>query len=60
MSWIDQRYRCTKCGFEGTSDEWESKCIFWGSREEPPEWEAWCPDCGETWETTEEVDHDPS
>lgn len=56
---LDDRYRCTRCGFEGESGDWESKCIFHGSREEPPEYVAWCPDCGETWETTEEVEIGP-
>ena len=58
MGVYDERFRCTECGFEGHSDDWESKCVYYGSREEPPEWEAWCPDCGASWEFSEDINEE--
>ena len=50
-----ERYRC-KCGWEGTEDELNSRCTFWGTREEPPEYEAYCPDCGANWDNMVEAE----
>ena len=53
---IDPLYRCTRCGWVAPSGDWPSKCVFMGSREEPPEWEAWCDECGASWEESEEYE----
>ncbi|NIP34997.1 MAG: hypothetical protein GWN89_08920 [Thermoplasmata archaeon] len=55
--WITQRYRCTRCGFDAYADDWEIECVFAGSLEEPPEYEAFCPGCGESWEEAIEVEN---
>ena len=55
MAW--DRFRCTECGFEGHADDWPSQCVYY-SREDPPEWEAWCPDCGSSWEYSEDINDD--
>lgn len=52
---MNERYRCS-CGWEGSEDELDSKCTFWGTREEPPEYEANCPDCGGDWDDMVEAD----
>ena len=52
---MNERYRCS-CGWEGSEDELDSKCTFWGTREEPPEYEANCPDCGADWDDMVEAE----
>lgn len=55
MSAYDQHYKCS-CGWFGTEDFMEEKCLFAGSLEEPPEWTRRCPSCGQDWDFMEEID----
>jgi len=41
----DRKVRC-ECGWEGTENEVVLNCTFHGTREEPPEYEGFCPCCG--------------
>ena len=45
----NQQWECP-CGWTGHEDELISHCEFAGSREEPPEYGATCPQCGDDWE----------
>ena len=47
-------YQCD-CGWTGTDDDFDLKCEFYGSREEPPEYSAWCPSCGKDAELIDEA-----
>lgn len=51
---IEKRYTCTCCGWTALPEDWPSKCSMMGTREEPPEWEAWCGKCGASWLESEE------
>lgn len=53
---MNQHYQCLECGWQGHEDELRSECTFAGNREEPPEYEAYCPDCGENWDSMIEAD----
>ncbi len=44
-----QQWECP-CGWEGHEDELISHLEFAGNREEPPEYGATCPACGDDWE----------
>jgi hypothetical protein len=44
-----QHFRC-ECGWEGHEDELRNECTFHGTREEPPEYDAFCPECGGAWD----------
>jgi hypothetical protein len=54
LSTTTQLFRC-ECGWEGHEDDLRSECTFFGTREEPPEYEAFCPQCNTTWENMDEV-----
>ena len=41
----DTKYQCD-CGWIGTDYDMEKNCVFHATREEPAEYEAFCPDCG--------------
>lgn len=49
-----QHFRCD-CGWQGHEDQLRTECVFWGTREEPPEYDAFCPECNNNWENMEEV-----
>jgi len=57
---IEPRYTCGQCGWTAHPEDWPSKCVFHGSREEPPEWEAWCDSCGASWEESYEEEESDS
>ena len=40
-----QNWDCD-CGWSGHDDELRAECTFHGSREEPAEYDAYCPSCG--------------
>lgn len=44
-----QHFRCD-CGWQGHEDDLRSECTFHGTREEPPEYDAFCPECGGAWD----------
>lgn len=50
-----QHYECTSCGWTGHEDELRSEQTFAGNQEEPPEFEAYCPSCGDNWDQMDEV-----
>lgn len=49
-----QHFRC-ECGWEGHEDDLRSECTFHGTREEPPEYDAFCPQCNNNWENMDEA-----
>lgn len=49
-----QNFRCD-CGWEGHEDEMLSECTFHGTREEPPEYEVFCPECHGAWDDMVDV-----
>lgn len=51
---INQEWDCS-CGWTGHEDDLRSECTFAGNREEPPEYEAYCPDCGSNWDQMTEA-----
>lgn len=53
---MNQEWQCLECGWQGHEDDLRSVCVFHGNRIEPPEYEAYCPDCGENWECMIERD----
>ena len=53
---MSQHYECTSCGWTGHEDDLRSEQTFAGNREEPPEFEAYCPECGDNWDQMSEVD----
>lgn len=55
MSAFNQHYDCD-CGWTGHEDELRSECTFHGNREEPAEFEAYCPECGNNWDQMSEAD----
>lgn len=40
-----RKVRC-ECGWEGSDADVAVVCTFVGNREEPPEYEGYCPSCG--------------
>lgn len=52
---INQHWDC-ECGWTGHEDELRSECTFHATREEPAEYEAWCPQCGADWERMTETE----
>ena len=59
-AWPDDRpVRCAKCGWTGDDQDLEAVCTFpgrwYGDPPEPPEYEAFCPECNH-WEYIEDVD----
>lgn len=52
---VDPKIRCKRCGWEGLDSDLDSRCVFYGNQEEPPEYEAQCPSCGEDADNTEEI-----
>jgi hypothetical protein len=55
MNVWNQHWECT-CGWTGHEDEFRAECVFHGNREEPPEYEAYCPDCGANADQMSEVE----
>lgn len=49
MSIHNQEWECD-CGWSGHDDDLRSECTFAGNQEEPPEYEAYCPQCGNNWD----------
>lgn len=49
-----QHFRC-ECGWEGHEDDLRNECVFHGTREEPPEYDAFCPECSNNWENMDPV-----
>jgi len=47
-------YSC-QCGVECPEEELETTCTFHMTREEPAEYEAFCPGCGTNADNMEEV-----
>lgn len=47
---MNQHYECVQCGWRGHEDDLRSECVDPGDRLQPPEWQAFCPDCGNNWE----------
>jgi hypothetical protein len=39
----------------GHEDDLRSECTFHGTREEPPEYDAFCPECDTNWENMDPV-----
>ncbi len=50
-----QYNECTDCGWTGHEDDLNSKCVFEATLEEPAEWDAWCPQCGDNFENMEPI-----
>lgn len=46
MNVDDLRYLCPNCSYVGYESEWETRCVFYGNLEEPPEYVGLCPNCG--------------
>ena len=45
---LDERWICTRCGWEGGVDDIRKEVTFPATREEPDEWEWYCPECART------------
>ena len=43
----NQYFKCHACGAVHEAEEFDTLCTYPGNREEPPEYELVCPDCGE-------------
>lgn len=57
MNIHNQNWECV-CGWTGHDDDLISECTFAGNREEPPEYEAYCPSCSGNWDQmTEPCEH---
>lgn len=52
---LDTQYFRCKCGWQGHEDDLRSECTYHGTREEPPEYDAFCPQCSNNWEDMTEV-----
>lgn len=52
---MNERYQCDNCEWNGPEDELETRCTYWGTREQPPEYDSFCPSCGDSWENMQEV-----
>ena len=50
MNTFNQEWECTDCGWHGHEDDLKSECVFHATQEEPAEYAAWCPECGDNWE----------
>lgn len=48
LSNTTQNFHC-ECGWKGHEDDLRSECTFHGTREEPSEYEAFCPQCNANW-----------
>ena len=46
----EPRYYCEKCQWEGTYDDLDYTQTWAGAYWEPPEYECYCPECGNDWE----------
>lgn len=42
---LEDTWICTHCKWEGSVDDIRKEVVFPGSREEPEEWEWYCPEC---------------
>jgi hypothetical protein len=51
-----QHWECSGCGWTGHEDDWRSECVFNQTLEEPAEYEAYCPDCGQNADAMEEIE----
>ena len=54
---LEERWICTKCDWEGGVDDIRKEVVFPGSREEPEEWEWYCPECSFTDSLEEAMDN---
>lgn len=51
---LNERWVCDHCEWEGSEGDINKKVVFHGSREEPEEWEWYCPVCARA-DTLEEA-----
>lgn len=52
---MNTRYRCN-CGWEGTENELHEVCTDHGDAYQPPEYQAYCPDCNANFDDMVEAD----
>jgi hypothetical protein len=52
----NQEWQCTECDWHGHEDDIRSELTFAGNREEPAEYDGFCPECGGNWDQMEEYD----
>jgi len=54
---LSERWICTNCDWEGSQDDIRKEIVFPGSREEPDEWEWYCPECAASDKLEEAMDN---
>lgn len=52
----NQMWQCGECDWHGHDDDIRSEQVFAGNREEPAEYQGFCPECGGDWEQMTEYD----
>ena len=50
---MTQHFECIDCGWTGHEDDLKSECVFDQTQEEPAEYDAWCPQCGDNFDNME-------
>lgn len=53
---MGQHFECRECGWRGHEDLLVSECVDPGDYFQPPEYEGYCPACGENWDMMDEVE----
>jgi len=52
---MTQHFECNDCGWTGHEDDLKSECVFEATQEEPAEYDAWCPQCGDHFDSMNEI-----